>query len=79
MAANDPTANASAQSDQTDRPVLLWQEEGDASRIEPSVERAAEFLHSTVPQVLSAIEGGDVLGGWFVDWEPQRVGSPPRA
>jgi hypothetical protein len=76
MAAHEPTADASAQSD---RPVLLWQEEGDASRVEPNVERAAEFLHSTVPQVLSAIDEGDVLGGWFVDWQPQRVGSAPRA
>lgn len=60
-------------SPQSDRPVLLWQEAGDTSRVEPSVNSAAEFLHATVPQVLAAIEGGDLLDGWFVDWEAQRV------
>lgn len=51
------------------RPVLLWQEEGDVTRIEPSVEKAAEFLKASVEDVQSAIDAGDVLGGWFVDWE----------
>jgi hypothetical protein len=73
MPAHNPTPDASVSLPQTDRPVLLWQEEGDASRVEPSVERAAEFLHSTVPQVLTAIHDGDVLDGWFVDWQPQRA------
>lgn len=55
------------------RSVLLWQEEGDVTRIEPSVEKAAEFLKVNVQDVQSAIDAGDVLGGWFVDWEAQAT------
>lgn len=53
------------------RPVLLWQEDGDVTRIEPSVEKAAEFLKVKVEDVQAAIDAGEVLGGWFVDWEAQ--------
>jgi hypothetical protein len=51
--------------------VLLWQEQGDVTRIEPSVQKAAEFLKVSVEDVQSAIDAGDVLSGWFVDWEAQ--------
>ena len=57
------------------RPVLLWQEQGDVTRIEPSVELAAAFLNVNVADVRSAIDAGDVLGGWFVDWEAQGTAS----
>jgi hypothetical protein len=53
------------------RPVLLWQEEGDITRVEPTIEQAAEFLKVNVADVRLAIEGGDVLDGWFADWQAE--------
>lgn len=58
-------------SSSSSRSVLLWQEDGDVTRIEPSLEKAAEFLKVNVADVQSAIDAGDVLDGWFVDWEAQ--------
>ena len=55
--------------------MLLWQEEGDVTRIEPSVELAAQFLKVNVADVRSAIDAGDVLSGWFVDWQAQATQS----
>lgn len=57
------------------RPVLIWQEEGEASHVKPTVEQAAEFLHVPVDSVLAAISSGDVLDGWFVDWEASEASS----
>jgi hypothetical protein len=70
MTQSTPTPTASSPSS---RPVLLWQEQGDVTRIEPSVELAAEFLKVGVADVRSAIDAGDVLGGWFVDWEAKST------
>jgi hypothetical protein len=39
------------------------------------VELAAAFLKVNVADVRSAIDAGDVLGGWFVDWEAQGTAS----
>lgn len=58
-------------SSSSSRPVLLWQEEGDATRVEPSLEKAAEFLKASADDVRAAIERGEVLGGWFADWEAE--------
>lgn len=71
----EPTPNVEPTSSReaTDRPVLLWQEEGDTSRVEPSLEQAAEFLHRPVDQVRTAIEAGDAVDGWFVDWEASNA------
>ena len=65
-----PTASTPAS-----RPVLLWQEEGDVTRVEPSVEQAAAFLKVNPADIRSAIDAGDVLSGWFVDWEAQGTPS----
>ena len=53
----------------TDRPVLLWGPESGESHVQPSVERAAAFLEVTPDAVVAAIEQGELLGGWFIDWE----------
>jgi hypothetical protein len=37
------------------------------------LELAAQFLKVNVDEVRSAIEAGDELGGWFVDWEAQAA------
>ncbi|HZN69324.1 MAG TPA: hypothetical protein VFB66_28880 [Tepidisphaeraceae bacterium] len=56
-----------------DRPVLLWGPESDESQVHPSVERAAAFLDVAPEAVVAAIERGELLGGWFVDWEASGV------
>lgn len=66
----EPTPNAEPVSG---RAVLLWAEEGDSSRVEPSIQQAAEFLHRPVDQVLTAIEAGDAVDGWFVDWQASNA------
>ena len=52
----------------TDRPVLLWQPDSDASRVEDSLDHAAHFLQAPAETVAAAINKGELLGGWFVDW-----------
>ncbi len=52
-----------------DRPVLFWQPDSDESHVQTSVARAAEFLKVSANEVVSAIDSGELLGGWFVDWE----------
>jgi hypothetical protein len=52
-----------------DRPVLFWRPDSDESHVQASVARAAEFLKLPVDAVVAAIESGDLLNGWFVDWE----------
>ena len=70
----ESTTTPATPSSPASRPVLLWQEHGDVTRIEPSLELAAQFLKVNVDEVRAAIEGGDELGGWFVDWEAQAGG-----
>jgi hypothetical protein len=60
---NEPTPSLS------DRPVLIWNPDTDASRVSPSVEAAADSLNVPVESVLAAISSGDLLEGWFVDWQ----------
>lgn len=50
------------------RRVLLWRPDTDASHVEESLDRAARFLDAPADAVASAIERGELLGGWFVDW-----------
>ncbi len=52
-----------------DRPVLFWQPDSDESHVQTSVALAAEFLKVPADEVVAAIENGELLGGWFVDWE----------
>jgi len=51
-----------------DRPVLLWRPDSDASRVEQSLDQAARFLEAPADTVAAAINEGELLGGWFVDW-----------
>ena len=51
-----------------DRPVLLWRPDSDASRVEESLDHAARFLEAPADTVTAAIDKGELLGGWFVDW-----------
>lgn len=67
------TSTPDTPSSSPSRPVLLWQEDGDSTRIEPSIEMAAQFLKVSVDDVRAAIEGGDELNGWFADWEAQAA------
>ena len=50
------------------RRVLLWRPDTDASHVEESLDLAARFLHAPADAVASAIESGDPVEGWFVDW-----------
>jgi hypothetical protein len=55
--------------DSASRPVLLWRPDSDESQVLPSVEEAARLLNSTPEAVVTAIEAGDLLEGWFLDWQ----------
>lgn len=61
------------------RPVLLWRADTDESRVEPTVERAASFLDVPPDSVMEAITSGQVLSGWFVDWEVSQPPSTTRS
>lgn len=54
------------------RPVLLWRPDSDESHVQASVEQAAEFLRLPADAILGAIHSGDLLDGWFVDWQAAR-------
>ncbi|MDB5299432.1 MAG: hypothetical protein JWO87_1095 [Phycisphaerales bacterium] len=68
-------SNAASVPSSSSRPVLIWRPESDETHIHPSLEQAASFLEAPVAEVLAAIEGGDLLRGWFVDW--QAVSTQP--
>jgi hypothetical protein len=51
------------------RTVLLWRPDSDESNVRPGVEQVAVFLGVTPEAVVGAINSGDLLAGWFVDWE----------
>ena len=53
----------------SDRPVLMWRPDADESQVQPSLEQAAQFLNLGADEVAAAIEQGELVGGWFVDWE----------
>ena len=48
--------------------MLVWHADTDESHILQSAESAAQFLEVPVESVLQTIASGDVLRGWFVDW-----------
>ena len=50
------------------RPVLLWHPDRDESRVEEGLGPAAAFLGVAADVVLAAIDSGNLVGGWFVDW-----------
>ena len=51
------------------RRVLFWRPEPDESHVQSNVEEAARFLSVPAEQVVTAIDRGDMVAGWFVDWE----------
>ena len=51
------------------RPVLFWRPDSDESRVEANLETAAAFLGVETNTVVDAIASGDLLDGWFVDWD----------
>jgi hypothetical protein len=56
------------------RPVLFWRPDSDESHVQASVQQAARFLEMPADAVVAAIDSGELLNGWFVDWEPVRQG-----
>ena len=51
------------------RAVLLWRPDSDESDVYPDVEQVAQRLGVQPTAVVSAIQSGELLEGWFVDWE----------
>lgn len=54
------------------RPVLMWREDSDESHVKEGVEQAAGFLQVSADEVVAAINSGELLRGWFVDWDASR-------
>ena len=52
-----------------ERPVLVWHPDQDESEVVAGPAAAAELLHATPAEVLSAIAAGTLLNGHFVDWQ----------
>jgi hypothetical protein len=51
------------------RAVLLWRPDSDESEVCPGVAQVAQRLGVEPGAVVAAIRSGDLLEGWFVDWE----------
>jgi hypothetical protein len=51
------------------RAVLLWRPDSDESDVCPGVEQVAQRLGVEPAAVVAAISSGELLEGWFVDWE----------
>ena len=64
---NQPLPNGAGTSHA--RPVLIWRPEPDESHVKPSVEQAAQFLNASADAIVEGIETGDLVQGWFVDWD----------
>jgi hypothetical protein len=47
----------------------MWRPDADESQVQPNLEQAALFLNLGADEVAAAIEQGELVGGWFVDWE----------
>ena len=56
------------------RRVLLWGPDTGEAQVRESVEGAAEFLGVPADAVVAAIASGELVGGWFVDWEAGAAG-----
>ena len=65
MTTPPPSVVGSAQG----RRVLLWGPDTGESHVHESVEGAAEFLGVPADAVVAAIASGELVGGWFVDWD----------
>jgi hypothetical protein len=62
---HDPTSDG--------RAVLLWRPDTDTSDVCPDVEHVARRLSVEPAAVIAAIRSGDLLEGWFVDWQVADV------
>jgi hypothetical protein len=51
------------------RRVLFWGPDSDESHVQANLEQAARFLNVPPETVVAAIRSGELLSGWFVDWE----------
>jgi hypothetical protein len=51
------------------RPVLMWHPETEESHVQAGVEEVARFLNVSADAVVGAISSGELLRGWFVDWD----------
>lgn len=51
------------------RRVLAWQAEGDESLVHAGVDQAAASLGVQADEVVAAIDSGELVRGWFVDWD----------
>jgi hypothetical protein len=51
------------------RSVLLWRPDSEEAEVRPDVDAVAAFLNVHRDGVLAAIATGELLAGWFVDWE----------
>ena len=51
------------------RRVLLWRPDADEAQVQPDLDEAAKFLNVHRDGVIAAIATGELLAGWFVDWE----------
>jgi hypothetical protein len=58
------------------RPVLCWNPSRDKTVVKADVEEAAAVLESTPEAVLNAINNGDLLAGWFLDWAAPSQSHP---
>jgi hypothetical protein len=64
-----PDVAADSEAPAGNRPVLFWRPDSDETHVQPSLEQAAAYLDVPVAAVVAAIDKGDLLDGWFVDWE----------
>lgn len=62
-----PTPTLTATPDS--RAVLLWRPDSDESEVRPNVQQVAQRLGVEPAAVVAAITSGNLLEGWFVDWE----------
>jgi hypothetical protein len=53
----------------------MWRCDPDESHVALTVDDAAKRLNQSAAAVIQAIDSGQTLEGWFVDWEV----SPPPA
>ena len=61
------------------RPVLVWHPGRDEQHVKADAAEAARHLDVTVEALVTAIDGGDLIQGWFVDWAAPSQLRPRRA
>ena len=64
-----PPAGAAPAETPVTRRVLLWRPESEETEVRSGVDEVAAFLNVEPVAVVAAIKSGDLLAGWFVDWQ----------